>query len=303
MSNIFQLDPTTPNHVAFRLDRLYDNNGTDTGTFDIGTFSPGFEAVNNTDPIPIFSASSTRLIYWSVLLDAIAINGENQTLSSTVASGDVTLPAGKLAVLLDTGYSLPQLTTQLAHDIYTSMGGILWEGDGTNSTYFVPCMAEGSLIFYIGGHAIPIHPLDLTFVRTIEVNNKKITFCQNAFQPFTSEAGRGTIDLILGDAFLRNVYTVYDYGDFTNGISGSPRSNPYMKLLPLTDPTAASAEFKSARAAQLAALPPQVNVSTINSDNPQTIPGTGSNSAAMRVTLGSMTAIAATGLASMFLTI
>ncbi|KAG9123939.1 hypothetical protein FRC07_013422 [Ceratobasidium sp. 392] len=303
MSNIFQADPTTPNHVAFRLDRLYDNNNTDTGAFDIGTFAPGFEAVNSTDPIPIFSANSTRLIYWSVLLDAIAINGQNQTLSSTVNLGDTTPPDGKLAVVLDTGYSLPQLTTQLAHDIYTSMGGVLFAGDNTSSTYIVPCMAEASLMFYIGGRTIPIHPLDLTFVNTIRFNNQNVTFCQNAFQPFTSRAGGGDLDLILGDAFLRNVYTVYDYGDFIDGTSGSPRGNPYMKLLPLTEPAAASAEFKSARSAQLATLPPQVNVSTVNSNNPQIIPGTGVHNAAMRVTLGSVASIAAVGLASMLLMI
>ncbi|KAG9077686.1 hypothetical protein FS749_010393 [Ceratobasidium sp. UAMH 11750] len=301
MSNIFQSDPTTPNHVAFRLNRLYDNNNTDTGSFDIGTFAPGFEAVNNTSPIPIFSYNSTTLIYWSILLDAITINGQNQTLSSTVTGGDTTPPAGKLAVVLDTGYSLPQLTTQLAHDIYTSMGGVLVKDDNTNSTYAVPCMAEANLTFYIGGRTIPIHPLDLTIVNTIEIDKKNVTYCQNAFQPFTSEAGGGIIDLILGDAFLRNVYTVYDYGDFINGTSGSPRGDPYMKLLPLTDPTAASAEFKSARAAQLATLPPQLNVSTVNSDHPQTIPGTGSANAATRVTLGGMAAAVVGGLVSAFL--
>ncbi|QRV89659.1 aspartyl protease [Ceratobasidium sp. AG-Ba] len=301
MTNIFMADPTTPNHVAFHLSRLYDNNDTDTGSFDIGSFAPGFEAVNNTDPIPIFSYNSTELIYWSIILDAIAINGQNQTLSSTVTGGDNKPPEGKLAVVLDTGYSLPQLTTQLAHDIYTGMGGVLYEGDKTNSTYVVPCMAEGNLTFYIAGHTIPIHPLDLTIVNTIEVDHKNVTFCQNAFQPFTSEAGGGIIDLILGDAFLRNVYTVYDYGDFIDGTSGSPRGDPYMKLLPLTNPSAASAEFKSARAAQLASLPPQVNVSTINSDHPQTIPGSGSNNAAMRATMGGVAAVIA-GVVSIFLT-
>ncbi|QRV74962.1 aspartyl protease [Ceratobasidium sp. AG-Ba] len=285
MTNIFMADPTTPNHVAFHLSRLYDNNDTDTGSFDIGSFAPGFEAVNNTDPIPIFSRNSTKLTYWSVILDAIAINGQNQTLSSNVAGGDIKPPEGKLAVLLDTGYSLPQFTTQLAHDIYTGMGGVLYEGDKTNSTYVVSL-----------GHTIAIHPLDLTFVDTIEIDHKNFTFCQNAFRPFTSEI----IDLILGDAFLRNVYTVYDYGDFINGTSGSPRGDPYIKLLPLTNPSTASAEFKSARAAQLASLPPQVNVSTINSDHPQTTQGSGSNNALMRATVGGVAAMI-TGIVSIFL--
>ena len=150
LSNIFLSDLSTPNHIAFRLDRLYDGNTTDTGSFDIGTFAPGMEAVNSTSPIPIFNYNSTTDQYWSVLLDGIAINGQNQTLKTTVSAGDVTPPDGKLAVVLDTGYSLPQLTTELAHTIYTGMGGVLWSGDPTNATYVVPCMTEGNLTFYIG---------------------------------------------------------------------------------------------------------------------------------------------------------
>ncbi|KAG8708041.1 hypothetical protein FRC12_015902 [Ceratobasidium sp. 428] len=301
LTNLFLSNPTTPNHVTFRLDRLYDNNDTDTGSFNIGTFAPGFEAVNDTAPIPLFTSNSTKMSYWEVLLDAVTINGQNQTLSSTV-TGDVTPPQGKLAAVLDTGYSLPQLTTQLAHDIYTSMGGVLYERDGTNSLYMVPCMAETKLAFYIGGHTIDIHPLDVTRVATQVWGDKNVTFCHGAFQPLTGSGG-GSYDVILGDSFLRNVYTVWDYGDFIDGTTGSPRGNPYIKLLPLTDPTAASAEFKSARAAHLATLPPQINVSTVNDANgPQVIPGTGTN-AAMRLTFGGTVAVVAAGLASVFLVV
>ncbi|KAF8593142.1 hypothetical protein BDV93DRAFT_461762, partial [Ceratobasidium sp. AG-I] len=275
LSNIFLSDLSTPNHIAFRLDRLYDGNATDTGSFDIGTFAPGMEAVNNTAPIPIFNFNSAFNQYWSVLLDDIAINGQNQTLKTTVSAGDVAPPDGKLAVVLDTGYSLPQLTAELAHTIYTGMGGVLSLDDPTNATYAVPCMAEGNLTFFIGEKSISIHPLDLTYVTTGEFGGRNATFCVNAFQPFTSQAGGGQIDLILGDAFLRNTYTVYDFGDFTNGASGLPRQDPYIKLLPLTDPVHASVEFKTVRKAYLDTLPPQLNVGTVNSDHPQVIPGTG----------------------------
>ncbi|KAF8604676.1 acid protease [Ceratobasidium sp. AG-I] len=283
LSNIFLSNPSAPNHIAFRLDRLYDSNTTDTGSFDIGTFAPGMEAVNNTAPIPIFNYNSTINKYRSVVLDDIAINGQNQTLKTTISVGDVTPPDGKLAAVLDTGFSLPQLTTELAHTIYTSIGGVLWSGDPTNATYVVPCMTEGNLTFFIGGQSISIHPLDITFVTPYIVGGQNVTVCVNAFQPFTSDAGGGQIDVILGDAFLRNTCTVYDFGDPNNGTSGFPRQNPYIKLLPLTDPIQTSAEFKTARKAYLDTLPPQLNVSTANSQNPQVIPGTsgpsGSNAA------------------------
>jgi hypothetical protein len=118
-------------------------------------------------------------------------------------------------------------------------------------------------------------------------SGQEFTVCFNAFQPFSSNAGGGQLDYILGDAFvrsffrpcricfflltsygaqLRNVYSLYDFGDFVEGISGYTQGDPYIKLLPLTDPTAASAEFKAARAAQLnaAGMPPQLDPTAVN---------------------------------------
>ncbi|QRV98205.1 aspartyl protease [Ceratobasidium sp. AG-Ba] len=280
LSNIFISDPTTPNHIAFRLDRTDDGNTTDVGAFDVGTFASGLEAINNTAEIPIFSSSSQANLYWNVLVDGVTLNGKAQTLKSTVNGGTQTPPAGKVSAVLDTGYSLPQLSPDLAHAIYTAMGGTLVE-DGTNTTYAVPCMAEAQLAFSIGGHTIPIHPLDLTQVTTVTTTDrsKNFTMCQNAFQPFSSNAGGGEVDYILGDAFLRNVYSLYDYGDFIQGFSGLAQGDPYMKLLPLTDATAASAEFKTARAASLSAagMPPQIDPTTINGV-PKALPGTGGGS-------------------------
>ena len=60
------------------------------------------------------------------------------------------------------------------------------------------------------GHNIPIHPLDLTQVQTISTTDKSqnFTVCINAYQPFSSNAGGGETDFILGDAFVRSpLYT------------------------------------------------------------------------------------------------
>ncbi|CAE6519191.1 unnamed protein product [Rhizoctonia solani] len=255
LSNIFLSDLSTPNHIAFRLDRQYDGNNTDKGSFDIGTFAPGFEAVNNTAKIPIFTTHPDQNIYWTVLVDGIAINGVNQTLQTTITNGTIP-PSGKLPAVLDTGFSLPQIPQQIAAAIYEPMGGLFDQGSGQ---YIVPCEAQANLTLYIGGYTIPIHPLDLSLVDVATANNQNRTVCYGAFQPWQSQAGGGLVDLILGDSFLRNTYTVYDFGDFVEGTSGAVRQDPYVKLLPLTDPGAASIEFQTARKAQLAGLPPQVN--------------------------------------------
>ena len=49
---------------------------------------------------------------------------------------------------------------------------------------------------------------------------------------------------MIGDNFLRSVYTVYDFGDFD--ASGN-MGNPYMKFLSLVDPDKASVEFHQLR--------------------------------------------------------
>jgi saccharopepsin len=86
-----------------------------------------------------------------------------------------------------------------------------------------------------------------------------VTFCINTFVPLTIDAL--PFDFLLGDSFLRNVYAIYDFGDAdTNGIMGKP----YVKLLPLTDPTAASASFKKNRATTLAQLPAEGDISKLS---------------------------------------
>lgn len=76
-------------------------------------------------------------------------------------------------------------------------------------------------------------------------------------------------DFLLGDSFLRNVYAVYDFGDFdTAGNMGKP----YVKLLPLTDATTASAGFKKNRAATMAQLPPEGDATKLDGVTPPVPP-------------------------------
>ena len=51
-------------------------------------------------------------------------------------------------------------------------------------------------------------------------------------------------DWLVGDNFLRSVYSIYDFGDFDE--SGK-MGNPYLKLLSIIDPDEASVDFHKAR--------------------------------------------------------
>ncbi|KAG6919436.1 hypothetical protein DXG01_006319 [Tephrocybe rancida] len=51
-------------------------------------------------------------------------------------------------------------------------------------------------------------------------------------------------DWLVGDNFLRSVYSIYDFGDFDEA---GNMGNPYMKLLSLVDPNEASIDFTNVR--------------------------------------------------------
>ncbi|KAG8695971.1 hypothetical protein FRC09_008824 [Ceratobasidium sp. 395] len=274
MSNIFLADPSTPNHVAFLLDRTGDLNDTDTGSFDVGTYAPGYEAVADQPKHVVFSGLSDRVIQWNIILSQLTIGGQAQKLESGIKADGTTKivnapPAGSLSALFDTGTSAAQIPAEAFKALYESMGGVLIN---RSPQYAVPCMAEADMVFTFGNEtvnqAVSVNHLDLTTIDSLTGGNgQNFTVCKSAYE--VGESGGGDNDIILGDAFLRNAYVVYNYGDFVKTESGLTTGSPFIQFLPLTNASAASDEFKQARAKSLASLPPEVDVKTVNDPNPQ----------------------------------
>ncbi|KAG8741993.1 hypothetical protein FRC10_002110 [Ceratobasidium sp. 414] len=279
MSNVFLAEPTTPNHLAVFLDRL---------------------AVANQPKHAVFSGLPDIVLQWNVLVTGLTINGKSQTLETQVAANrptgfTVKPPAGTISALLDTGSTLADLPPAAWKTLYESMGGVLVKNTsltGDTPLYAVPCMAEAQLELVVGNQTIPIHPLDLTNVSIITLpDGRNLTACLSYFDR-ASYYGNDN-DVVLGDAFvsfgftsislphhrfsyvsllqLRNVYAVYNYGNYSDTESGFSHDTPFIQLLPLTNTYVASAEFKDARAKALQFFPPEVNVSTINDPVPQAI--------------------------------
>src|SRR4051812_9202308 len=77
-------------------------------------------------------------------------------------------------------------------------------------SYPCPCLNNLPIS---SGITVPIHPLDLTMPGVYNLTDgTTATFCINAFRSLTIDAL--PFDFLLGDAFLRNTYAVYDFGDF-----------------------------------------------------------------------------------------
>ncbi|KAI0268191.1 acid protease [Gloeopeniophorella convolvens] len=254
--NLFNDNPHEPNFIAFSLQRSSDPTDEVEGTFLIGEVDPEYAAVNNSAPIHTFPENSP--MRWNLLLDAILVGPQAVPVTSTVAGA----PSNRAVALLDSGTSYTYLPKDVCQAIYGNVPGA--KLDQASGTWDVPCDAEIDLALQFDGQIFPVHPLDVVPKSLTEPGK-----CMGSFIPQDfSSVGAGNFDMIVGDNFLRSVYSVYDFGDFdASGHMGSP----YIKLLTLVEPNAASQEFASARGSV-----PRTNI-TFSASNSTVAASTGSS--------------------------
>nr|OQO15527.1 Vacuolar protease A [Rachicladosporium sp. CCFEE 5018] len=139
-----------------------------------------------------------RKAYWEVDLDAITFGDETAELEATGA-------------ILDTGTSLIALPSTLAELLNKEMGA----KKSYNGQYTVECTKRDSLpdlTFTLTGYNFTIGPYDYV----LEVQGS----CISAFMGFDIPAPAGPL-AILGDAFLRRWYSVYDLENNSVGLAKS----------------------------------------------------------------------------------
>jgi len=139
-----------------------------------------------------------RKAYWEVDLDAITF-------------GDSTAELENTGVILDTGTSLIALPTTLAELLNKEIGA----KKGYNGQYTIECDKRDSLpdmSFTLSGHEFAITPYDYI----LEVQGS----CISSFMGMDFPEPVGPL-AILGDAFLRKWYSVYDLGNNRVGLAAS----------------------------------------------------------------------------------
>lgn len=134
--------------------------------------------------------------YWEVSLDGVGLGTEYADLDHTGAA-------------IDTGTSLITLPSGLAEIINAEIGATKsWSGQ-----YTLECDTRASLpdfTFTLGGHNFTITAFDYT----LEVSGS----CISAFTPMDFPEPMGPL-AIVGDAFLRRYYSVYDLGKDRVGLA------------------------------------------------------------------------------------
>lgn len=137
-----------------------------------------------------------RKAYWEVDFDTITFGDESADLDNTGA-------------IVDTGTSLIALPTTIAELLNTHMGAKKrWDGQ-----YTIECAARDSLpdlTFTLTGHNFTITSYDYI----LEVQGS----CISAIMGMDFPAPAGPL-AVLGDAFLRKYYSVYDLGNNAIGLA------------------------------------------------------------------------------------
>ncbi|TCD69682.1 Vacuolar protease A [Steccherinum ochraceum] len=125
--------------------------------------------------------------YWEVELEKVKLGDDVLELENTGAA-------------IDTGTSLIALPTDVAEMINTQIGATKgWNGQYTVDCSTVPNLPD--LTFFFGGKPFPLKGTDYV----LEVQGT----CISAFQGMDINLPWGSL-WIIGDAFLRRYYTIYD---------------------------------------------------------------------------------------------
>lgn len=137
-----------------------------------------------------------RKAYWELDLNAITFGDDTAELDNT-------------GVILDTGTSLIALPSTMAELLNKEIGATKsWSGQ-----YTIDCSKRDSLpdlTFDLSGHSFTIGPYD--YILDVQGN------CISTFMGMDFPEPVGPL-AILGDAFLRRWYSVYDLGNDTIGLA------------------------------------------------------------------------------------
>ncbi|KAJ7914476.1 aspartic peptidase A1 [Mycena leptocephala] len=249
LNRIFEQNKLTANYITFMLDRKNDPGEPFTGEFTIGEPVKGYENITSQTKLNVETVH--KLLedqqHWQALTDkdktVIGPDGNVINIESIVPKA----PDGQMVAVFDSGFTFSQVPRDMSDAIYGRVQGAVY--DSSNEWWTVPCGQLINLTFSFGGVAFPIHPLDVVDDNFKILDKSGNHVCIGAFQPITSAFSLfGNFDMIMGMTFLRNAYTLMDFGDWVDG-SSNDRGDPFIQLLPLTDATAAHADFVKVRLA------------------------------------------------------
>ena len=120
-----------------------DQEETVAGTFLIGEHLDGFEDITNQPKL--FKKFIDR---WTVEMDGMSVNGQPFAFAPSSVSG---VAPGKVAAVLDTGFSLPPIPPAAVDAIYSTIpGAVNVTAPDVSFQWLVPCTATTNVTFTLG---------------------------------------------------------------------------------------------------------------------------------------------------------
>ncbi|KAJ7476322.1 aspartic peptidase domain-containing protein [Mycena galericulata] len=243
--NVFAQTPGQDNFIGISLSRTDDLEGTADASFTINELDPKYAAVANAPVIPVVTVAGIG-DRWRILVDSISVDGVAVPLPSSTLSN---APVGSLATIMDTGTPTASVPPAVISSVFSQIPGAVFKAvdfpTGAVQVWTVPCNTTTIVSVGMGGQSFPIHPLDLSVV-FVNNNTNEVT-CFSQWDP--APANQGDFDMIFGDSFMRNFYTVFNFGD---DVSQAPAGST-IQLLSQTNPTSAQQDVAKARPALIAA--------------------------------------------------
>ncbi|WWC85607.1 uncharacterized protein L201_000471 [Kwoniella dendrophila CBS 6074] len=247
LDNLFGAGSSAPTERLFSLALERREDVRTISSFGIGTVNQNFCPSPCEPPyIPIISQPQlglTGYLHWRIPLQGLSVttwsdaeHGQGPTTLNVTLGPSQVYPAKSmpLAVLDSGGVQILTGYRQYADQIYNAMG-ISMSSDGF---YRMPCTQQLAVTFNIAGQNIPVHPLDMTYPDPEDASQKQ---CIGMIQ-YSSNLGDSG-DFILGSAFMKNVYSIFQYPDTNKQKTWQPT----VGLIPLTNASVASQDFYAVR--------------------------------------------------------
>ncbi|KAJ7259026.1 aspartic peptidase domain-containing protein [Mycena rebaudengoi] len=220
--------PVKNHFIGVSLPRTDDPKGSATGPFSINEVDPAPAAPPSAPSLPLLPGNNS---IWSIVLDSMSVDNVTVTLPPSTVSGT---PSGKVVAMLDTGTPNGLFHQQQLDAIYSKIPGAV------NATiqpgvkkWTIPCNTMSSLALHFGPSQ-SIRSISRLFSLTQ-------TTIRYAPPPWDASDETAPFDMILGDSFMRNFYTIFNFD-----ISQTPNA------LSQTDAAAAAKDAVQVRTALLA---------------------------------------------------
>lgn len=143
-------------------------------------------------------ANANSPTFWLLELGGITLNGQGISLTS----GDALLSA------IDTGTTLIGGPTADVNNFWAAIDGSE-QIESMDGFFSFPCDTELSVAMSFGGQSWAINPADMNLGRLSRASNQCLGGIFDLTQGSSIVSGGGNPNWVIGDVFLKNVYSVY----------------------------------------------------------------------------------------------